>query len=259
MADINKKEELEGLINKYRTILNDDICDDYLEKIAHLKTSVVKYRSDEQLANLLIELDMYKRIAIYNISNRAMRIIGKNCKDVTFINRSAENGFNAHTIIDGEVVELFDFEPTDGDRIGNIRLYRVEENKEYRRLRCKRIRQELNELYELRNNYNSISGYYGPVAAYWSYCQDIKIGKFEDDLHYYETKTELTDAEKRQIELTDKLHRAFYREYGLIENSFDIVETGNVFSNFSEDDTSVKLEFIKEKSKTLIKTTIKYI
>ena len=259
MIDINLKEELENLIKNYRKILNDDICDDYLEKLVHLKTSVIKYRSNEKLADLLTELDMYKKLAIYNINNRAMRIISKNCNDVTFINSSIRDGLHAHTIVDGEVVRLFDFVPSDGDKIGSIRLYRVEENEEYRRLRCKRIRQELNELYELRNNYNYVSGYYGPIAAYWSCCQDIKIGKFEHDLEYYETKTNLTDTEKKQVELTDKVHKAFYREYGLIENSFDIVETGNVFSDFSEDDTSVKLEFVKEKSKTLIKTSVKYI
>ena len=72
---INTREELLELLKKYNRILSGSMIH-YLNDLVDLEFSVIKdnINVNEDDKKILSELEIYKRIAMYNIYNRALNI-----------------------------------------------------------------------------------------------------------------------------------------------------------------------------------------
>ena len=74
---MHKKEELKETLKMYKGILTNPIAD-YLNSLLELEFSVVRDYIDDTNRSTLANLDIYKRIAQYNIYIRALNIMGEN-------------------------------------------------------------------------------------------------------------------------------------------------------------------------------------
>ena len=81
---INSRDELIEYLNKYKGILKDSILD-YLNSVLNLEFSVLKDYITNADRMALSELEIYKKIAIYNIYNRTLNIL-KHLAEVVLIN-----------------------------------------------------------------------------------------------------------------------------------------------------------------------------
>ena len=70
---VNTKKELTELLKKYEGILSASMID-YLNSLIGLEFSVVRAHISDSDRLALSDLDIYNRIAIYNVYNRALNI-----------------------------------------------------------------------------------------------------------------------------------------------------------------------------------------
>ena len=68
------KEELIDLLKKHRGILTNSILD-YLNSLVELEFSVVRKNISTEEREILSELEIYKKIATYNIYHRALQLL----------------------------------------------------------------------------------------------------------------------------------------------------------------------------------------
>ena len=73
---VNTKEELIELLKGYKGVLKDSMVN-YLNSLIELEFSVVREYIDNDDRKALSELELYKRIAIYNIYNRALNLFNQ--------------------------------------------------------------------------------------------------------------------------------------------------------------------------------------
>ena len=157
---VNTKEELLQLLKDYKVIFNNHVID-YLESLINLDFSVIRENIDEKSKEALSELEIYKRIAIYNIYNRAINIFTQS--NIPLIITGNEEGFESLSIsvpIEDRNIKIFDFkygeqkslnykipEEYKTMKIGSINLYQKIENKELRIQELKRIIDKIERLY----------------------------------------------------------------------------------------------------------------
>jgi len=77
ITGVYDKKELIDILNNYKGIFNATTID-YLNSLIELEFSVAKNYINENDRNALSELEIYRKIAIYNIYNRAINLIDTN-------------------------------------------------------------------------------------------------------------------------------------------------------------------------------------
>lgn len=250
---VNTKEELLQLLKDYKIILNSQVID-YLESLINLDFSVIKENIDDKSKKALSELEIYKRIAIYNIYNRAINIFTQS--NMPLIITGNDEGFESLSIsvpIEDRNIKIFDFKYGEQKslnykipdeyktmKIGSINLYQKIENKELRIQELKRIIDKIERLYGTQNPYQYHPKKVGGSYVKWKIERQKEIEKYQMMLDKIDSHNELTEIDIKEIEIMNKAHDLLLEDYGLTNNSF-------------EDDVSIASKRSNNLQKTLIK------
>ena len=250
---VNTKEELLQLLKDYKIILNNQVID-YLESLINLDFSVIRENIDDKSKKALSELEIYKRIAIYNIYNRAINLFTQS--NMPLIITGNEEGFESLSIsvpIEDRNIKIFDFKYGEQKslnykipdeyktmKIGSINLYQKIENKELRIQELKRIINKIEMLYGTQNPYQYHPKKVGGSYVKWKIERQKEIEKYQKMLDKIDSHNELTEIDIKEIEIMNKAHDLLLEDYGLTNDSF-------------EDDVSITSKCSNNLQKTLIK------
>ena len=264
---VNTKEELLQLLKDYKIILNSQVID-YLESLINLDFSVIKENTDDKSKKALSELEIYKRIAIYNIYNRAINIFTQS--NIPLIITGNEEGFESLSIsvpIEDRNIKIFDFkygeqkslnykipEEYKTMKIGSINLYQKIENKELRIQELKRIIDKIERLYGTQNPYQYHPKKVGGSYVKWKIERQKEIEKYQKMLDKIDSHNVLTEIDIKEIEIMNKAHDLLLEDYGLTNNSFeDDVSIASKRSN------NLQKTLVKRQPNITIKNNIEYI
>lgn len=250
---VNTKEELLQLLKDYKIILNSQVID-YLESLINLDFSVIKENIDDKSKKALSELEIYKRIAIYNIYNRAINIFTQS--NMPLIITGNDEGFESLSIsvpIEDRNIKIFDFKYGEQKslnykipdeyktmKIGSINLYQKIENKELRIQELKRIINKIEMLYGTQNPYQYHPKKVGGSYVKWKIERQKEIEKYQKMLDKIDSHNELTEFDIKEIKIMNKAHDLLLEDYGLTNDSF-------------EDDVSITSKRSNNLQKTLVK------
>ncbi len=236
---ISTKEELKKLLDQYKGILNDAIIS-YLDALIELEFSVVREYIDPEDRAALSNLDVYNKIAIYNIFNRAINLFNNLYRqfEVSEVTDRVSVYMNVNN--KGREVKVFDFGtyyansvtingyPQTPNLEEQISLYRTIESKEQIAVEIDRVTKELEKLNQEQNPYSpplemGIFRPYGGAYDQWNSRHDYQKSYLENKISELESKSkrELTDDDKREIELTAQINDMFLEDYGIDKNIFD--------------------------------------
>lgn len=269
---INTREELIELLKGYKGILADSMIN-YLNSLIDLEFSVIRdYISDNDRV-ALSELEVYKRIAMYNIYNRALNIFKQNESELEISgNNDGIEGLKVSASLgEKRSCKLFDFDYYEGRpmslsskipsdyktmKIGNISLFQTIDSKEQREAELMRVMSILGRLYDEKNPYHSRPHTYGGPAPQWAYEHAQKIKAYEKKFNQLDAKEELTDEDKKEIEITKKFHELLLEDYGLTNKDF---ENNQQFSGFGKEKTELQKTLVRRMPNINIENNIKYI
>lgn len=268
---ISTKEELIELLKKYKGILNSSIIE-YLNYLIELEFSVIKDYIGEEERLALSELELYKKIAIYNIYNRALNIFNTSAYSFNIFGNDEGNKGLSVSINIGNTensIRLFEYScvepkvivPNDykSKNMGNISLFRTIESKTLIEAEISRIKECLKYLYDLDESQIRrkcfLEGY---DYAYLVSQNKQQIADYEKKLVELTSRGSLTDDEKREIEITGKFNTLFLEDYGLTNMFLEEEKEDSVGDN--EDKTKLKKSLvIKRIPNLIVSNNIKYI
>ena len=216
---VSNKKELKRDLDKLKDILNDKTVD-YLDSLIELDYSVISPGVIDKES--LLQLELYRKIAIYNIYRRAVNIF-KNRSNIRISgNNDGIEGLNIYTL--NNEIELFKYDYSD-NIIGRVDLFKTIADDEVRKQNLDSVTKTLETLYETKNPYCDRPGVFGGPGSRWVYNHDKDIKKYEELFNKLD-RTELTDDEKREIEITHKYHDIIMKDFDLKEE--DLEEEKNI-------------------------------
>ena len=267
---INKRELIE-LLEKYKGILNKKTIN-YLNSLIELEFSVIKNNIDESSRILLSELELYKKITIYNIYNRTLKLIEDNNLKLSISTDNEE--LNIYLPLNKGKCQIFKFDYEIGSlfidrntpttykisKIGNISLYKTVENSEIKNKELERLLEELVKLNRKKNPYRIDHSRFGSQATLWQLEQGKKILYCEEKIKELKEKTDLNIDKQKEIEITNLFNKIMLEDYGLTENDFEL-EEDDYYSiiNRERDKSKLKETLIKKMPGISIENNIRYI
>ena len=270
---VKTKEKLLELLNGYKGILTKTILD-YLKSLIELEFSVIREYISDSDRKALAELDLYKQVAIYNIYNGVQKLINQQKGEFIIYGNNKVKHLIISTRLNDRDIKLFDFDykelHSDGWnipkvpsgfktlKIGDISLFQSIENKELREAELDRVMKILQILYDKRNPYSSSRGLIGGPGADWLFEHEMEIEKYEKLFNKLDSKKELNDEDKKEIEITNQIHDLLLEEFGLTNESF-VDENNQTFANLSKDKTNLKKTLVKKMPNLTITNNISYI
>lgn len=259
---VKKKEKLLELLKQYKGILNQTTFD-YLNSLLGLEFSVTKDCISDLDRKVLAELDVYRKIAIYNIYNRTKNLFNsQNAEYITLGNRKGFQGLYVSTRLGDRIVNLFDF--TYGKKsfetLDNcyVTLFQTIENKELIEAELDRITNILEKLYDERNPFHYHRGRIGGPGTTWNYDHERKIYVYEKMLNVLVSKKKLSDDDKKEIEITHKIHDLLLKDFDLTSESF-IDEDNCIADIFGTKVTKLNKTLVRRIPNLTITDSIKYI
>lgn len=255
---VNTKEELIELLNGYRGILTTDMVE-YLDSLIELEFSVVRDYIGESDRKALSELDIYKKVAIYNIYNKALNLF-----------QQKEEKYEVSVDNDGEEltvsskyknIKLFEFDYA-GEKfstipegyktmkIGTILIYQILDGKEFREVEIEEVRKKLERLHDKTNPYDFKANRFGGPNSLWRFEHEQEIRNCKEQLKKLDSKKELTSEDKEQIEITNQTRSLLLEDYGLTDDSFIQKTRG---------DSNLQKTLVKQQPNLTILNQIKYI
>ena len=266
---INTKEELIKLLKKNEGILNDSMIK-YLNSLIDLEFSVVRDYINENDREALSNLEVYKRIAMFNIYHRALNLFKENELNLKLSgNNDGIEGLEVYAPLNKEKSKLlYEFDYGNHieqskipigyktDRIGTISLFKTIEDAEKREQELDRVMKELERLYNQKNPYPSNPGYYGGPRPQWEMKHTSEIRAYEELFTKLDSKNSLTDEDKKEIEITNKFNKLLLEDYGLTNKDFEEEEKNFLYSG---DHSKMEKTLVKKIPNIRIKNNIKYI
>lgn len=259
---INTKEELITLLKKYKGILTNPMIE-YLNSLIELEFSVIRENISDCDRIALSELEVYKRIAKYNIYNRALNLFNEqNVPEIqTYSNKAWYKGLNVYYLLGEQKIPLFDFNyeekeldyelKTSGFKtmnIGTISLYQTLDYKEELINKLKKLCAQQNP-----HRYTFIPYIVGGPASKWEIDHEGLIRSYEKELVKLDSRKELTAEEKKEIEVRTRFFELLLEDYGLTNEDF-IEESSKNSGN-----SSLQKTLIKKIPNLTINNNIKYI
>lgn len=184
-----------------------------------------------------------------------------------------ENGFESldiSTSINDKNVRLFHFNYSENRslndkipdeyktmRIGTVNLYQTLESKELREKELNRVMNKLEMLYDAHNPYPSSRKKIGGPSQQWSREHSFEIAEYEKLFTELDSKKEITDEDKREIEITNEIYNLLLEDYGLTKESFEEVRSRVKFG--FESYSNLQKTLVKRQPNLTITTGIKYI
>lgn len=271
---INTKEELTELLKRYKGILANPMID-YLNSLIELEFSVIRENIGAADREALSELEVYKRIAIYNIYNRALKLLNENGPQYKFSVQKGGLFGDTFSIAldDNRKVSVFNFDYKDSlnknkipvgyktMKIGTVSLYQTLENKELREAELNRVMNKLETLRNEKNPYPPRRGRRGTSTIggpgpQWAFGHAQEIAEYEKKFTELNSKKELNDIDKREIEITNQFRNLFLEDYGLTNESF---EEGKTKSPYWHSKANCQKTLIKKQTNLTILNHINYI
>lgn len=271
---VKTKEELLELLKGYRGILTEPMLN-YLNSLIELEFSVIRENISDSDRKVLAELEIYKKVAIYNIYNRAQNLFNKqNYEFNIYGNNDGNEGLSVSAKLSDRYIKLFDFDYKEIPsnmwttpnipsgfktlNIGDISLFQTIESKELREAELDRVMRTLERLYDERNPYPSRPGVVGGSGVTWAFNHARKIQEYEERFKQLDSKKELSDEDKREIEITRQIHDLLLEDFGLTSESF-VDKSNQPFYNFGKEKTELKKTLVKRMPNLTITDNKKYI
>lgn len=217
------KKELKHSLVAYKKILTNSIFD-YLNSILELEFSVLKKNISDDERKLLTELSIYREIAIYNIYNRALKLI----KEIDLELPLEKDPDHSHIALVSkkEEIPVFSFEVNNSKEekhlLGTINLYKRLYDASESKLLLESTEKTLQELRSERNPHNCNAGITDPMEivydgpdTWWADEHDNEIRHYENILKRLNERERLTEEEKKIIIATDTIHSILLKDYGL--------------------------------------------
>lgn len=224
------KEELIDLLKKHRGILTNSILD-YLNSLVELEFSVVRKNISTEEREILSELEIYKKIATYNIYHRALQLLEQQKLPIDIDNNGS---LIVSMQLENRRVKLFSFDyqnrislreniPDEykSMKIGTVSLYRSLQNEDLREKEINRVLRKLESLHASHNPYPTRRGVVGGPDVYWERQHKERIEELEKKLTELESKKELTEVDKKEIELTNDTYQLLLADYELTNEDFE--------------------------------------
>lgn len=224
------KEELIDLLKKHRGILTNSILD-YLNSLVELEFSVVRKNISTEEREILSELEIYKKIATYNIYHRALQLLEQQKLPIDIDNNGS---LIVSMQLENRRVKLFSFDyqnrislreniPDEYKtmKIGTVSLYRSLQNEDLREKEINRVLRKLESLHASHNPYPTRRGVVGGPDVYWERQHKERIEELEKKLTELESKKELTEVDKKEIELTNDTYQLLLADYELTNEDFE--------------------------------------
>lgn len=267
---INTKEQLTKLLAQYKGILNNSMIE-YLESLINLEFSVIRDNISYEDRYSLSELEVYKRIAMYNIYKRALILFKENGDEIKiFGNKEGMEGLCVYASNDTDT-KLFEFNYKQGTtsfyndlpsdckimQIGNINLYQIIESQEFREAELEKIKKKLIKLNNEKNPFHlSVMPDSGRLRSggdypFWANEHRKKIEACKRRYELLKAKKELTDKDRKAMEITQKYYKLFLEDYGLTDNDFK--------DEFSLESTKILKKRVKEMNHLDINSYTNYI
>lgn len=237
MKTIKNKQELLGILKRYEHKLSNENLE-YLMSLICLEQSVIKGISDHKD---IAYTEAFRDIARYNIYNHALSIFPSSGFNL--------DGRNGLTVTGPGNLMLFNFIIGSTD-IGNISIYRVNENPKLRDLEISTLMSKLESLYAEECPY-----LYGRERIVWEREHQKLIKELESRFTKLDTREYLSIASVRKIELSDMWASKFMEEYGLVSKDF----TDEIEEKDKKKDTVVKKTLVSKKPNVTIYEKIRYI
>ena len=270
---VKTKEELLELLKQYKGILNQTTFD-YLNSLLGLEFSVTKDCISDSDRKVLAELDVYRKIAIYNIYNKTKNLFNsQNAEYIILGNNEGFEGLHVSTRLDDRKIKLFDFNygmihVSDWNNCGThsfetldncyVTLFQTIENKELIEAELDRIMNVLEKLYDERNPFHYHRGRIGGPGTTWIYDHERKIQLYEKMFNELDGKKELSDDDKKEIEITHQIHDLLLKDFDLTSESF-IDEDSCIAAILGNKVTKLNKTFVKRIPNCTITDYIKYI
>lgn len=224
------KEELIDLLKKHKGILTNSILD-YLNSLVELEFSVVRKNISTEEREILSELEIYKKIATYNIYHRTLQLLEQQKQPIDIDNNGS---LIVSMQLENRRVELFSFDyqerislrkniPDEYKtmKIGTVSLYRSLQNEDLREKEINRVLRKLESLHASHNPYPTRRGVVGGPDVYWERQHKERIEELEKKLTELESKKELTEVDKKEIELTNDTYQLLLADYELTNEDFE--------------------------------------
>lgn len=262
---IDTKESLLEMLKKYKGILSSHTID-YLNSLIGLEFSVLRELISSDDRDVISQLEIYRRIARYNIYNRSINIIKQTDYDVFLYETSTSLSIQARKL---NVFSLdygnnsFFLIPDNYKNmmIGDITLFRIMENLENREAELERIMSRLEYLYGEKNPYRTPANYgsVGTGEYEWDLEHLREISKYEELFKKIDGKQELSDEERIRVEVTTQINDLLLDDYGLTLESFK--DDNEHFLGLDDIKKSSKLHKtrVKRMPGITIKNNIEYI
>ena len=207
---VEDKEVLKSLLKRYEDTLNKPTLE-YLNCLIELEFSVVKDNISSTKKENLIELELYRRIAIYNIYNRVLNLL-RSHEDLDIQSNSAgyEGVYVFKKLNDDSIVELFNFDyDINRNRVGEIEFYETrEETEEERNTKINYVKGAIERIsHETSHDDKNI--------------EDIQLDRIRRIEHYKRMLSELekekvlTDIDRLKIETSKYYLELLLNEFGL--------------------------------------------
>ena len=275
IEQVAEKEELVKLLEQYKGILSTPMIE-YLNSLIELEFSIVRPNIGEQDRHALAQLDIYRDVAIYNIYNRASKLLREINENL--IISGNENGLeklSAKLPLENGTVELYEFDystilsltprekmPKEyrSSRIGTIHLYQTVESKEKSEKELASVLQKLNKLYDEKNPYPYQRGIAGGPRPMWEMEHRQAIRDYENKWKILEERQNLSDDDKRSIEWTNRVYECMLQDYGLTQNDFEEESIKGIPSYYAlRHSNNLEKTLTKTQPGLLITKEIKYL
>lgn len=218
---INIKEKLYKSLKNYKNILNKDIIE-YLKYLIELEISVVNDFNSISVEDkkLLLQFDVYREIAKYNIYYRALQLL----KIISSKFPYDSNSISIINIVNDIVIKIFEFDYQNPNNIGTIKLYQTVIDEEHRNEEIERIKKRLEFLYDFHN----------PNIAFnhlqhhnFSFLKNVELDQLNKKINELQQRNPITSKKEFEIEKTKEFCELFLNDYAIKEEEFTPIESKN--------------------------------
>ena len=273
---VSSEEELYELLNQYHWILSEEVIA-YLELLINLKVSVYEYNPlvSPEMKEILLELDLYRKIAIYNIYYRTQNLLIKNNEGIDLEISNNENGMEHLNVvgkIDNHKFNIFSFQYSsdniqknnllfqDGSSnkirnlyIGDSSLYLTKVDLNLREKELLSILESYEKESQKSNPYGGHKNKYGGPSTNWNLEHQRTLKNLTDNYREIESHEELTATDQRIIQAQEYF-------YQLLLNDFHVKKSDFSEEKYPSSQNSKRMNKVlkKEYPGTKIKTNIQY-
>ena len=271
---IYTKEELNELLGVSKGILSPHIIE-YLDSLINLELSVIRDEISDNDRMTLSELEVYRKIAMYNIYYRALKL-SRESDIENIISEDSIRGLSIYNMIGERQSNLFNYNYQCVDKpipdgckpmkIGDIHLFQTIESKEKVKAEIDRLSRELAALIRKEEYYRKAEALHCRLvhsSKHKRICgglntqelrrinRDIRI--CNTNLNALISRDELTEEDKRKIEITQYFNDLLLKDYGLTPDDFENVKS------FTKDQSELQKTYVKRKPNIAIYRDINYI